>query len=194
MPRVQLVEATGGFESGKEETFARWMTYPGSLCASASTAQISTSLALYGTTLGYDGANIELTPRSAGKYLSYASKDTATGVERGLKHHVISLGPGKWAITAGPRVAPDDHLRAVAANTMLTPTPRRTNSHLVTTVSDSRTLKRHQKWSEQTKIDLAASAQRCREQEAEITISGSAVYPCDISAASRSHPHLRVLL
>ena len=53
-----------GIQSGKEETFARWMTYPGSLCASASTAQISTSLALYGTTLGYDGANIDGPPEA----------------------------------------------------------------------------------------------------------------------------------
>jgi hypothetical protein len=146
-------------------TFENWLQYPGSICDSDSSGVISSRLAAYGQTLGFGGENIEWTASSAGKYLGHASKDTTAGDDRGSKHHVTSMGSGKWTITAAPWVPPRPE------EAMQTPQPSRRNSHHVT--ADSRTLKRHETKHEKTKIELAEKARECLESEAEIKVSGS---------------------
>ena len=108
---LSLVEVTGGFASGRQATFERWLQDPGSLCEGASAATVSARLCAY-------GQHVEWDARSAGQKLLNASKDTTVASERGSRHFVTKLGGGVWAITAC-RVAP------VVANTILTPQPTR---------------------------------------------------------------------
>ena len=187
---LSLVEVTGGFASGRQATFERWLQDPGSLCEGASAATVSARLCAYGKTLGYQHEHVEWDARSARQKLLNASKDTTVSSERGSRHFVTKLGGGVWAITAGPWVAP------VVANTMLTPEPtRRPNSHLVTTTSDSRTLKRRMLLSEKAKGDLIAAAQHSRDQEDEIKVSGQCCVspPAHLQAITLSSS-FRVLL
>ena len=182
---LSLVEVTGRFASGMQATFERWLQDPGSLCEGASAAAVSSRLCAYGKTLGYQHEHVEWDARSARQKLLNASKDTTVSSERGSKHFVTKLGGGVWAITTDPWMAP------VVANTRLTPQPtRRPNSHLVTTTSDSRALKRRMLLSEKAKGGLIAAARHSRDQEDEIKVSGQ----CCVSPSSPSSNNTTILV
>ena len=116
---LSLVEVTGGFASGRQATFERWLQDPGSLCEGASAATVSARLCAYGQILG-----VPTRARGVGRPECRAEaperlQGHTVASERGSRHFVTKLGGGVWAITAGPWVAP------VVANTMLTPQPTR---------------------------------------------------------------------
>ena len=93
---LSLVEVTGGFASGRQATFERWLQDPGSLCEGASAATVSARLCAYGQILGYQHEHVEWDARSAGQKLLNASKDTTVGERARFK--TLRNEIGRWCV------------------------------------------------------------------------------------------------